>query len=156
VFLPGLGAYVRWRAMDVPPRVIAAVSLAGPIAGAGAAVLTSVIYVVTGSAYWAALTRLGAWLNLLNLAPVWPLDGGQAAGVLTRTERIILMSAAAVLWLLTGEGLLLIVTAVSIWRVFQRDQPSQSSRGILAMYLAVLAVLTLLLWLTPGSGAGLG
>jgi Zn-dependent protease len=155
VFLPGLGAYVRWRAMDVPPRVIAGVSLAGPMAGGGAALCTAVLYVFTGAPYWAAITRLGAWLNLLNLAPVWPLDGGQAARVLTRAERVMLLSASAVLWLITGEGLLLIVTAVAVWRVFQRERPRESSRGIAATYLAVLAALAGLLWLTPGTGAGL-
>ena len=122
----------------------------------GAALATSAIYLFTGSACWAALTRVGAWLNLLNLVPVWPLDGGQAAGVLTRTERVVLMSASAVLWLMTGEGLLLIVTGVAIWRVFQRDQPSESSPVIAAMYLAALGVLAALLWFTPGAGAGFG
>jgi hypothetical protein len=37
VFLPGLGAYVRWRALGVPDETRAAVSLAGPLAGALAA-----------------------------------------------------------------------------------------------------------------------
>ena len=33
VFLPGLGAYVRWQAMGVTRQTRAAVSLAGPLAG---------------------------------------------------------------------------------------------------------------------------
>jgi len=31
----------------------------------------------TGNGLWAALARAGAWLNVLNLIPVWLLDGGQ-------------------------------------------------------------------------------
>src|SRR5205807_6480876 len=76
VFLPGLGAYVRWQALGVPLETRAAVSLAGPLAGFLASVACAVLWLQTGNPLWAALARAGAVLNLLNLIPVWVLDGG--------------------------------------------------------------------------------
>jgi Zn-dependent protease len=99
VFLPGFGAYVRWRALGVSTQTRAAVSLAGPLAGAIAAVVCTVIWWRTGNALWAALARSGAWLNALNLIPVWSLDGGQAAEALSKLERIGLLTLCLALWL---------------------------------------------------------
>src|SRR5437763_9799064 len=82
VFLPGLGAYVRWQALGVSIETKAAVSLAGPLAGTIAAALCAIIWRETGNQLWAALARASAWLNILNLMPVWVLDGGQAAAAL--------------------------------------------------------------------------
>src|SRR5262249_48327037 len=91
VFLPGLGAYVRWQAVGVLLESRAAVSLAGPLAGLLSAIFCAAVWVHTGSDLWAALARAGAWLNVLNLIPVWVLDGGQAANALGRPQRTMLL-----------------------------------------------------------------
>jgi hypothetical protein len=70
VFLPGLGAYVRWQALGVSRETRAAVSLAGPLAGLLAAAACALVWWHTGSGIWAALARASAWLNVLNLIPV--------------------------------------------------------------------------------------
>ena len=51
------------------------------------------------------LARAGAVLNLLNLIPVWVLDGGQAAGVLGLMERAALLAMALGLWFYTRDGI---------------------------------------------------
>jgi Zn-dependent protease len=102
VFLPGFGAYVRWSALGVTVQTRAFVSLAGPLAGCIGAAVCAVLWMKTGDALWVGLATLSALLNVLNLVPLWVLDGGQAIAALNKTERIIL-SAAAVLfaaWLL--------------------------------------------------------
>jgi len=45
------------------------------------------LYMYTQRPVFAALAHAGAWLNLLNLIPVWSLDGGQAAHALSRLQR---------------------------------------------------------------------
>ena len=99
VFLPGLGAYVRWQALGVPLETRAQVSLAGPLAGFLASLACAALWWQTGNPLWAALARVGAILNLLNLIPVWVLDGGQAALALSKAERIVLMTAGVALGL---------------------------------------------------------
>ncbi len=53
VFLPGLGAYVRWQAMGVPLETRAATSFAGPLAGFFASVACAIIWWQTGDPFWA-------------------------------------------------------------------------------------------------------
>lgn len=154
VFLPGLGAYVRWQALGVTLKQRAQVSLAGPLAGWIAAAICTLLYFQTGNALWASLGRAGAALNVLNLIPVWVLDGGQAANALDRNDRLWLLGATLVLWLLTREGLFFLVGAGTLWRLFTKDKPVESSRNILFYYIAVLAALAITLHELPGAGFG--
>ena len=75
MFIPGLGAIVRLQQHPVNPLENARIGLAGPIWGFAAALVSLVVYVVTGSAIWLAIARVGAWINLFNLTPFWQLDG---------------------------------------------------------------------------------
>ncbi len=155
VFLPGLGAYVRWQAMGVPLETRAAISLAGPLAGFLTAVACAVIWVQTGNPLWAALARAGAVLNLLNLIPVWVLDGGQAALALSKMERIILLTACLALWLVLGENIFFLVALGAGYQVFfAGDFPPHSSRATTIYYLAVLTALGVIIRLLPGTGLG--
>jgi Zn-dependent protease len=149
VFLPGLGAYVRWSAMGVTRRQIAQISLAGPLAGWIAAAICFLIYAQTQDPVWAALARTGAVLNILNLIPVWVLDGGQAAGVLGAVERAALLAVALGLWAYTRETIFLFVAAGVTWRLFTRDKPDDSDWSTWAYYAALLAALAVLLHATP-------
>ncbi|MGA9305456.1 MAG: site-2 protease family protein [Candidatus Sulfotelmatobacter sp.] len=156
VFLPGLGAYVRWQAMGVSIETRAAISLAGPLAGFFASVACAVIWYQTGNPLWAALARVGAILNLLNLIPVWVLDGGQAALALSKTERLVVMAACGVLGLALGQWLFLLVGLGAGYRaLFATDFPSHPSRATTVYFIAVLIALGVIIRLMPGHGLGL-
>ena len=155
VFLPGLGAYVRWQALGVPLETRAAISLAGPLAGFFAAVACAALWWQTGNPLWAALARAGAVLNLLNLIPVWVLDGGQAALALSRMERIVLLTACLALWLVLGENMFFLVALGAGYQVFLAGKlPQHSSRAATIYYVAVLTGLGVIIRLMPGTGLG--
>jgi Zn-dependent protease len=147
VFLPGLGAYVRWQALGVPLETRSAVSLAGPLAGWIASAICTLVWWHTGSEIWAALARASAWLNVLNLIPVWALDGGQAIQAMDKTERIVLLCSGLALWLLVGESVFFLVAAGACWRLFTKDIPERASRPIAAYFISVLAGLALIMWI---------
>ncbi len=156
VFLPGLGAYVRWQALGVPLETRAAISLAGPLAGFFTAVACAVLWWQTGNPLWAALARAGAVLNLLNLIPVWVLDGGQAALALSKTERIILLTACLALWLVLGENMFFLVALGAGYQVFLAGNlPAHPSRATTIYFIAVLTALGLIIRLLPGTGLGM-
>lgn len=156
VFLPGLGAYVRWQAMGVSLETRAAVSLAGPLAGLLASVACAALWQQTGNPLWASLARVGAILNLLNLIPVWVLDGGQAVLALSKTERIVLLAACLAFWLVLGEPMFLLVALGAGYQAFfARNFPIHSSRFTTAYFIAVLAALGVIIHLMPGHGLGL-
>jgi Zn-dependent protease len=154
VFLPGMGAFVRWEAMGVPVRTRAAVSLAGPLAGWGGAVVCTFLWLHTGSSLWAALARSGAWLNLLNLIPIWGLDGGHAFLALTKKHRMLVLSCSVAALLLLGESVFLLVALGATWRLFTRDLPQEPSPLTASYFVAVLSGLSILMWVLPGQGFG--
>ena len=155
VFLPGLGAYVRWHALGVSDETRSAVSLAGPLAGALAAGICALAWLKTGNDVWAALARAGAWFNVLNLTPVWILDGGQAVSVLNKGERMILMTACLILWLLMDEKIFFLVAAGFGWRIFTKDIPERPSPSTTAYFAAVLIVLGVILRFMPYNAGSL-
>jgi len=149
VFLPGLGAFVRWKALGVTRQTRAAVSLAGPLAGLLGAAVCALLWYRTGNGLWAALARTTAGLNILNLTPVWVLDGAQAVAALGRSERFVLLAACLVCWLFLGEGIFVLVAAGTVYRLFTKDLPPQPSPPITAYFVGVLACLAAVLWMTP-------
>jgi Zn-dependent protease len=156
VFLPGFGAYVRWNAMGVSLETRAAVSLAGPLAGFFAAVACALLWWQTGDPLWAGLTRAGAMLNVLNLTPIWVLDGGHAVYALSKTERIILLTVCLGLWLVLGEGVFFLVALGAAYSAFfAKDLPAHPSRTTTIYFASVLTGLGLILRLMPGQGFGL-
>ena len=156
VFLPGLGAYVRWNALGVSLETRSAVSLAGPLAGFLAAVACAVIWWQTGDPFWGALARVGAILNLLNLIPVWVLDGGQAALALSKAERIALLIVSVALGLGLKQNMFFLVALGAGYRAFfAKDLPAHPSRTITVYFIAVLVLLGVIIRLMPGQGLGL-
>jgi Zn-dependent protease len=159
IFLPGLGAYVRWQALGVSARERAQISLAGPLAGWFAAAICALLYLETHNPFWGSLARVGAAMNLLNLIPIWILDGGQAANALGRTARAGLLAAALGIWFVSGQGLFLLVAAGALWRLFGRKLPMENGEpaegwSTLLYYTAVMAALAILLHALPGLGLG--
>jgi Zn-dependent protease len=149
VFLPGFGAYVRWQAAGVSKETRASVSLAGPLAGSVSAIVCALFWWKTGDPLWAALAWSGAWLNAMNLIPVWVLDGGQATLALGKTERWILLTASLALWLILHESVFVLVAGGMTWRLFTKDLAPNPSRPIATYYTAVLASLGIVMSLMP-------
>jgi Zn-dependent protease len=152
VFLPGFGAYVRWTALGVTRQTRAAVSLAGPLAGLLGAAVCVFLWYRTHNDLWAALARITAGLNILNLIPVWVLDGGQAAAALSKAERFVLLAMCLLIFALSREGIFLLVAGGLVYRLFTKDLPPQPSPAIAAYFAALLASLAVLVWLIPGQG----
>jgi Zn-dependent protease len=154
IFLPGLGAFVRWRALGVPVETRAAVSLAGPLAGFLAAAVCTVLWLRSGNDLWAALARTGAWLNLLNLIPVWALDGAGAFLALTRAQRAAGLALSVAFLIALGEGLFFLIALGAAWRLFTKDAPEQSSPTTTLYFAGVLSLLACLMWILPAEDFG--
>lgn len=154
MFLPGLGAYVKWNAMGVSLETRAAISLAGPLAGWFSAGICALLWFQTGYGLWAALARTGAWLNALNLIPLWIFDGSSAASALSKAERAIVLVVSAALGYVLGDWVFALVALGMGVRLFTRDAPPEHSNAITAYFVAVLTALAMILWLVPAHGTG--
>ena len=78
MFIPFLGAFISAKSLGGNALAEARVGLAGPVLGTlGAAVLIPV-YLATDDELFRALAFMGFFLNLFNLIPLVPFDGGRA------------------------------------------------------------------------------
>src|SRR5687768_5972064 len=83
LFIPFLGAAIALKDLPKNATVEARVGLAGPILGTLGTLVAVAIWQITGDELFQALAFFGFFLNLFNLAPVLPLDGGRAMAALT-------------------------------------------------------------------------
>lgn len=141
MFIPGLGAFIRLRRLSITPIQDSRVGLAGPIYGLGAALLALALSYASGSKALAAIAHFGAVINLFNLIPVWQLDGSRGFASLTRTQRMLVLSGAAILWLLTSEPMLFLIALAAVFRLFTKDASTEPDRTGLVQFTAVLAAL---------------
>jgi Zn-dependent protease len=83
MFIPFLGAVITAKSMGDDAAAEARVGLAGPVLGSLAALVPLGIWLATGNEFWRALAYVGFLINLFNLLPVLPLDGGRAMAALS-------------------------------------------------------------------------
>jgi len=83
MFIPFLGAVIAAKSMGDDAAAEARVGLAGPILGTIGTLVPLGIWLATGEEFWQALAYVGFFINLLNLLPVLPLDGGRAMAALS-------------------------------------------------------------------------
>src|ERR671916_2428319 len=83
MFIPFLGAFVAMKQMPKDVLAEARVGLAGPILGSLGALGAWGAYEVTQEPLFLGLAYVGFFLNLFNLLPMLPLDGGRAIGALS-------------------------------------------------------------------------
>jgi Zn-dependent protease len=145
MFIPGFGALVRLKQNPASAIEDARVGLAGPIWGLGAALASFAVYALTGNAFWGAVARAGAFINLFNLMPVWQLDGGRGLRSLDRIQVWFLVALTAVLWYFTREGLLILIGLLMVFRaVTKREEPTESDWTGFIQFAGLLTALALL------------
>lgn len=156
VFIPGMGAVIFNKRESKTAWEAALMGIGGPIGGAIGAVVCHLIYAATGDPLFLGLAYSGYFLNLFNLAPMFPLDGGWIVG-----------SISPYLWLIglvvivggffTGVIrnpiilLLLIVSIPQLWMGIRHGKPMgsrtmapstpQQKWAMGLMYIALIGIL---------------
>jgi Zn-dependent protease len=158
VFIPFVGAFIAMRGRPRDAYVEAKVAIGGPLLGSLAAWATLAAGLWTQQRLLIALGHVGVLLNLFNLIPVSPLDGGRIAGVFTRPFWIAGYAIGIAATIYTRSGILLLVMLVGLITLWQRlrhpvpgyhDVPSGRRLAMGLAYLGLAAAL----WLTLPLGA---
>lgn len=119
VFIPGFGALIALKDQPRDPRVEAEIALAGPVAGGVAALASAALYYVSHDRLFLALASTGFMLNLFNMIPLSPLDGGRVANLFSRRAWIAGLAVVAAMFLMTQAPMLLLIglfAVRSLWR----------------------------------------
>lgn len=144
MFIPGLGAMVRLNQYPASPKEDARVGLAGPIWGLAAALAVYAAFLVTGWDSLGAIAKVGAWINLFNLVPVWQLDGSRGFRAMTKPARWLCVFAIAVAWVLTEESLLVLLLIAGLLRAMAGPYPESTDRRAVLEYILLVAALSAL------------
>jgi Zn-dependent protease len=119
MFVPFLGAVVIAKSLGENALAEARVGLAGPILGTAGAAACLGIAEATNSDMLRALAYVGFFLNLINLVPLVPFDGGRAMAAMAPWLWFIGLGAMVALLLLTHNPFLLIFVlfgGMETWR----------------------------------------
>jgi Zn-dependent protease len=85
IFIPFLGAAIGMKEMPKNAKDEAFIAYMGPVFGLLAFLPAIPLYYLTNEPFWGLVIFLGGLLNLFNLIPITPLDGGRiAAGISTK------------------------------------------------------------------------
>jgi Zn-dependent protease len=119
VFIPFLGAVIAAKSLGEDAAAEARVGLAGPVAGTVAALVPLGLWIATGDEFWRALAYLGFLLNLFNLLPVVPLDGGRAMAALSPAIWLAGLAGLLALAIVYPSPILFVILvfgAIESWR----------------------------------------
>jgi Zn-dependent protease len=154
MFIPFFGAAIWAKSLGDNALAEARVGLAGPILGTlGSAALIPIAH-ATGNDLFTALAFTGFLLNLFNLLPVVPLDGGRAMAALSPWMWIVGFGALVAITIAFPNPILILIAllgGLETWRRWrERNSPAAqeyykvSPRDrvlVAATYLGLIALL---------------
>jgi Zn-dependent protease len=152
VFIPFVGAVIAMKGRPRDAFVEAVVGIGGPLLGGLGALLCLAVALGTDSLFFFALASTGFLLNLFNMLPVSPLDGGRITGAISRWLWVAGYAVGVPVLLITGSpilGLILVLGLFTIYRTWKSPvagyyQISPSRRvAVAAGYFGLLAALAL-------------
>ena len=156
MFIPFLGAAIFSRSLGDNALAEARVGLAGPVLGTLGALGVALAGALTGSDLLLALAYLAFFLNLINLIPVVPFDGGRAMAAVAPSMWFLGIGGLVAMILLLGNPFLLIFILLALrempsrWRQLRSRSieqaayyrvPRRSRIAIGAAYIALIVVL---------------
>ncbi|WP_433944443.1 site-2 protease family protein [Paenibacillus sp. SN-8-1] len=134
LFIPFLGALITMKRNPRDAQTEAYIALGGPILGSlGALVMFGAAYYLDSPLLY-ALANVGFFLNLINLLPIHPLDGGRIATAVTRWLWLVGLVGGLYVIIYLKSYLLLIIWilfAIELYQKYARKkkQDPRSHRG---------------------------
>jgi Zn-dependent protease len=122
LFVPFLGAVVGTRSLGGSAIAEARVGLAGPVLGTLGCLATAGIYLATGNDLWRALAFTGFFLNLFNLVPMLPLDGGRAMAAMAPWMWFVGFAAMLALLIVAPNPILVFIVLIGGLDLYRRWQ----------------------------------
>ncbi len=130
IFIPFVGALIALKEQPKNASDEAFIAIGGPVLGGLAAIGCLGIYFLVDSTFWLALAYVGLFLNLFNLVPVHPLDGGRIATALSTKLWLIGLLILLYLTFKTFNPILvliLIVGSFQAWKTYKEKKAGNTT-----------------------------
>ena len=135
VFIPFFGAAVWAKSLGNNAAAEARVGLAGPILGSIGAAACIPIANATGNDFWKALAFTGFFLNLFNLLPVVPLDGGRAMAAMSPWMWALGLFGVVLLAFTYPNPIILLIALLAVMETWRRWRALKSGdEGVRSYY----------------------
>jgi len=112
-FIPFVGAWISMKEMPRDVETEAYVGFAGPLAGTAAAMACYFLARETDSRLLLALAYSGCMLNLFNLIPISPLDGGRITAIISPKVWLAGVPLLAGLFFLKPSPMLILIALLA-------------------------------------------
>jgi Zn-dependent protease len=120
MFIPFLGALITLKQLPHDVWREARVALAGPIIGSLGALAFWIVGAVTERDFFTAMAYVGFFLNLFNLLPIAPLDGGRAVAALHPAFWLVGLVALVALLIVSPNPILILILIIGGMEVWSR------------------------------------
>jgi len=160
MFIPFMGAVVMAKSLGEDAAAEARVGLAGPLLGTLGALALLPVAAATGNDFWYALIFTGLFLNLFNLLPVVPLDGGRAMAALSPWMWFVGLFGMALVAFIYPNPIIFLILLFAIIETYKRWKARKEGGAEVAAYYRVkpsirLAVLVVYIGLIVVCGVGM-
>jgi Zn-dependent protease len=118
IFIPFFGAMIAMKNAPRSRDSEATIAYGGPLAGTLVSVLAALLGLTLDSRLLVALAYTGFFLNLFNLTPISPLDGGRVAQAFSRRAWFVGLGVLGGIFLWTHSPQLLLIGALALPRLF--------------------------------------
>jgi Zn-dependent protease len=129
MFVPFIGAFVAMKQMPKDVLAEARVGLAGPILGSLGALGAWGVYEVTQEPLFLGLAYVGFFLNLFNLLPMLPLDGGRAISALSPVFWLVGVLGVVGLLFVNPNPILIFIAILGGMELWRRWRTRKSPEG---------------------------
>ena len=108
-FIPFVGAWIQLKETPMDVETEAYVGFAGPVVGSAAAIACYFIAREHDSQLMMALAYTGCMLNLFNLIPISPLDGGRITAIISPRVWLIGIPLLVTLFLYSHSPMIILI-----------------------------------------------
>lgn len=119
-FIPFLGALIMLKRHPRDAETEAYIAMGGPLVGSAGAFVTFLIGLATGNPLFYAVAYIGFTLNLINLLPIHPLDGGRIASSVTRWLWVAGAIGGLFAVIFLQSFLFFVLWALFVWDLFSK------------------------------------
>lgn len=133
-FIPFVGAWINLKDLPHDVETEAYVGLAGPVVGTVGALMCYFAARQFDSPLLLALSYSGFFLNLINLIPISPLDGGRVTAVISPRMWLLGVPILLGLFLIRPSPVLVLIAVLAVPQVMKAWRYNASAPENLAYY----------------------
>lgn len=120
MFIPFLGAFISMKKHPRDAVTEAYIAMGGPLLGTLGALISFFLGYIWNSDLLIIIAYIGFFINLLNLLPIHPLDGGRISTAVTRWLWVVGLVGGLVVVYYLRSPLIFLVWALFAWEMYQK------------------------------------